>query len=52
MGEAMIAMNGNTGNNFDLVIVGGGADAFAAATQANDLGKTVWMINDGLPNQP
>ena len=48
----MIAMNGNTGNSFNLVIVGGGAAAFAAATKANDLGKTVMMINDGLPNQP
>ena len=48
----MIAMNANTGNNFDLVIVGGGAAAFAAAINANDLGKTVLMINDKLPNQP
>ncbi|MCI0877707.1 MAG: mercury(II) reductase [Chloroflexi bacterium] len=36
-------------DNYDLVIVGGGAAAFAAATKANDLGKTVMMINYGLP---
>jgi len=35
--------------SYDLVIVGGGAAAFAAATKANDLGKTVMMINYGLP---
>ena len=36
-------------DKYDLVIVGGGAAAFAAATKANDLGKTVVMINYGLP---
>ena len=36
-------------DKYDLVIVGGGAAAFAAATKANDLGKTVLMINYGLP---
>ena len=35
--------------SYDLVIVGGGAAAFAAATKANDLGKTALMINEGLP---
>ena len=34
---------------FDLVIVGGGAASFAAATKANDLGKTALMVNSGLP---
>ncbi len=34
---------------YDLVIVGGGTAAFAAATKANDLGKTTLMINSGLP---
>ena len=34
---------------FDLVIVGGGAAAFAAATKANDLGASAVIINDGLP---
>lgn len=32
-----------------LLIVGGGAAAFAAATRAADLGVEVTMINDGLP---
>lgn len=34
---------------YDLVIVGGGAAAFAAATKATDLGASTAMINDGLP---
>ncbi len=34
---------------YDLVIVGGGAAAFAAAAKAADLGKTALMINSGLP---
>ena len=33
----------------DLIIIGGGAAAFAAATKAHDLGKTALMINAGLP---
>lgn len=33
----------------DLVIVGGGAAGFAAATKANDLGMSAVVINDGLP---
>ena len=33
----------------NLVTIGGGAAAFAAATKANDLGKTALMINTGLP---
>jgi len=35
--------------DYDLVIVGGGAAAFAAATKATDLGLRSAMINDGLP---
>lgn len=35
--------------DFDLLIIGGGAAGFAAATKANELGKTALMINDGLP---
>ncbi|MBI2886091.1 MAG: mercury(II) reductase [Chloroflexi bacterium] len=35
--------------DFDLVILGGGAAAFAAATKASDLGKRVLMLNSGLP---
>ncbi|MBI4497354.1 MAG: mercury(II) reductase [Chloroflexi bacterium] len=34
---------------FDLIILGGGAAAFAAATKAADLGKSALMINGGLP---
>ncbi|MDO8749902.1 MAG: mercury(II) reductase, partial [Dehalococcoidia bacterium] len=34
---------------YDLIIIGGGAAAFAAATKAADLGKTALMINSGLP---
>lgn len=33
----------------DLAIIGGGAAAFAAATKANDLGRSAAIINDGLP---
>ena len=42
-------MNDGMDGKFDLVIIGGGAAAFAAATKANDLGKTALMINSGLP---
>ena len=35
--------------DFDLIILGGGGAAFAAATKASDLGKRVLMINSGLP---
>lgn len=34
---------------YDLVIIGGGAGAFSAATKAADLGVRSVMINDGLP---
>jgi len=34
---------------FDLIIIGGGAGAFAAAIKANDLEKNTLMVNDGLP---
>ena len=34
---------------YDLVIIGGGAAAFASATKANDLGASALMINAGLP---
>ena len=36
-------------NEFDLIIVGGGAAAFAAATKASELGTKVVIINSGLP---
>jgi len=34
---------------YDLIIIGGGAGAFAAAIKANDLGKKTALINEGLP---
>ncbi|MFQ5795209.1 MAG: mercury(II) reductase [Candidatus Bipolaricaulia bacterium] len=34
---------------YDLVIIGGGAAAFAAATRANDLNAKTAMVNAGLP---
>ena len=34
---------------FDLIIIGGGAAAFSAATKANDLGAQALMVNSGLP---
>ena len=36
-------------NKFDLIIIGGGAGAFAAATKASDLGVKAVIINSGLP---
>jgi len=35
--------------NFDLIIIGGGAGAFAAAIKANELGAKTLMVNKGLP---
>ena len=35
--------------HFDLVIIGGGAAAFAAATKASDTGARTAMVNAGLP---
>ncbi len=34
---------------YDLIIIGGGAGAFASAIKANDLEAKTLMINDGLP---
>ncbi|MBI2979849.1 MAG: mercury(II) reductase [Chloroflexi bacterium] len=36
-------------NKYDIIIIGGGAAAFAAATKAADLSKTTLMVNSGLP---
>jgi mercuric reductase len=36
-------------DKYDLIIIGGGAAAFAAATKAADLGKKALMVNQGLP---
>ena len=35
--------------DYDFIIIGGGAAAFAAATRASDLGVKAAIINDGLP---
>ncbi len=35
--------------NFDLIIIGGGAGAFASAIKANELGVKTLMVNQGLP---
>ena len=40
-------MNSNT--DYDLVILGGGAAAFAAITEASGRGLTTAMVNTGLP---
>lgn len=34
---------------YDLIIIGGGAGAFAAAIKANELGAKTLMVNKGLP---
>lgn len=36
-------------NEYDLIIIGGGAGAFAAAIKANELGAKTLLINKGLP---
>lgn len=36
-------------HDFDLIIIGGGAGAFAAAIKANELGAKTLMVNRGLP---
>ena len=35
--------------DYDFIIIGGGAAAFAAATKASALGLKTAIINDGLP---
>ena len=35
--------------NFDLIIIGGGAGAFAAGIKANELKKKTLIVNGGLP---
>lgn len=36
-------------NHFDLIIIGGGAGAFAAAIKANVLNAKTFLVNKGLP---
>ena len=38
-----------SGNHYDLIIIGGGAGGFSAATRASELGIKALMINAGLP---
>lgn len=38
-----------TEQNYDLIIIGGGAGAFAAAIKANELGAKTLMVNKGIP---
>ena len=38
-----------TTDQYDFIIIGAGAGAFAAATKASELGLRIAMINDGLP---
>lgn len=47
IGEA--ESNQNKNGNYDVIIIGGGSAAFAAAIKASELEKKVLMINDGLP---
>lgn len=42
-------MKGENRKTFDLIIIGGGAGAFAAAIQANELKAKTAIINAGLP---
>ncbi|MBW2066151.1 MAG: FAD-dependent oxidoreductase [Deltaproteobacteria bacterium] len=42
-------MTVTSGQHNDLVIIGGGSAAFAAALKASELGASVTMINEGLP---
>lgn len=44
-----IESNKNKTYHYDLIILGGGSAAFAAAIKASELEKKVLMINDGLP---
>lgn len=44
-----IESNKNKATHYDLIIIGGGSAAFAAAIKASELEKKVLMINDGLP---
>lgn len=36
-------------NEYDLIIIGGGAGAFASAIKANELGAKTLLVNKGLP---
>ena len=44
-----IKSSGNGDNEFDLLIIGGGSAAFAAAIRISELGGRALIINKGLP---
>jgi len=46
--KSMTCCNINS-NHFDLIIIGGGSAAFAAAIKANESGLATLMVNGGLP---
>ena len=47
--ENQLPENSFEKSDYNLIIIGGGSAAFAAALKASELEKTVLMINDGLP---
>ncbi len=47
--ENQLSENSLGKSDYNLIIIGGGSAAFAAALKASELEKTVLMINDGLP---
>lgn len=46
--KSMSCCNINT-SHYDVIIIGGGSAAFAAAIECNNQGKTTLLINGGLP---
>jgi len=47
--EDIIKEKQNNNFDYDLIIIGGGSAAFAAAIKASELEKKVLMFNEGLP---
>ncbi len=47
--EEEVVPQGKSEEIFDLIIIGGGSAAFAAAIHAEELGLRTLMVNDGLP---
>jgi mercuric reductase len=44
-----IVSSGNGRYHYDLIIIGGGSAAFAAAIKSNEAGLSTLIVNDGLP---